>query len=167
MKTIVLYYSRSQKTKTVAKTLASELKTDIVEIKDVVPRLGIFNYVKASVDALRENKTDIYFGNNDNLNLSDYDLIYLGSPTWAGNPAPAIITFIDQVDLRGKDVIPFVTMSSYSTSALKRMDEKLLARGARPIFFFGIQTGGKELIEIQQKTRELIKESDLNIYNNK
>lgn len=167
MKTIVLYYSRSKKTKTVAETLAVELNADIVEIKDVTPRLGILNYAKASIDALRENKTDIYFKNNEDLNLSEYDLIYLGSPTWAGNPAPAIITFIDQMELQGKDIIPFVTMTSYSTSALKRMDEKLLARGARPIFFFGIQTGGKNLIEIQQKTQDLIKESDLNIYSNK
>lgn len=167
MKTIVLYYSRSQKTKTVAKTLASELNIDIVEIKDYKSRKGVLNYVKASVDALRENKTDIYFENNKNLNLSEYDLIYLGSPTWAGNPVPAIITFIDQMDLQDKDVIPFITMTSYSTSALKRMEEKLLARGARPIFFFGIQTGGKKLVEIQEKTRDLIKESDLYIYNNK
>lgn len=167
MKTIVLYYSRSQKTKAVAETLASELKIDIVEIKDYKSREGVLNYAKASIDALRENKTNIYFEDIEELDLSIYDLIYLGSPTWAGNPAPAIITFIDQMDLRGKDVIPFITMTSYSTSALKRMEEKLLARGARPVFFFGIQTGGKKLDEIQEKTRELIKESDLNIYSNK
>ena len=66
MKTIVLYYSRSRKTATVAETLAEELSADIQEIKDVKERSGFLNYLGASVDAFRENKTRI---NLENLNL--------------------------------------------------------------------------------------------------
>lgn len=162
MKTIVLYYSRSRKTAKVAETLAEELSADIQEIKDVKERSGFLNYLGASVDAFRESKTKI---SPDNLNLDDYGIIYIGSPTWAGKPSPAIITFIDQADLKGKDVILFATMGSQGAkNVIKRMQEKVEARGARMVNSFGIKTGGKELIEIKEETWKKIEELDLKIY---
>jgi flavodoxin len=162
MKTIVLYYSRSRKTAVVAETLAEELSADIIEIKDVKNRSGVLNYVNASMDAIRESKTQI---TPENIDLEKYGLIYIGSPTWAGKPAPAIITLIDQCDLRGKDVILFSTMGSQGgNGVIKRMKEKVEARGARTVNFLMIKTGNKELIEIKEDTRKKIRELDLKIF---
>ncbi len=72
----------------VANTLAEEVNADIVEIMDLNDRKGPLNYIKASVDAFRENKTAI---KPESVDLTDYDLVYLGSPTWASKPAPAMI----------------------------------------------------------------------------
>ncbi|PKL67741.1 MAG: flavodoxin [Methanobacteriales archaeon HGW-Methanobacteriales-1] len=164
MKTIVLYYSRSRKTAAVAETLAEELSADLQEIKDVKERSGILNYLGASVDAFRESKTKI---TPENLNLDNYGIIYLGSPTWAGKPSPAIITFVDKADLKGKDVILFATMGNQGAkSVIKRMQEKIEARGARMVNSFSIKTSGKELIEIKEETWKKIEELDLKIYGN-
>jgi flavodoxin len=164
MKTIVLYYSRSRKTATVAETLAEELSADLQEIKDVKERSGILNYLGASVDAFRESKTKI---TPENLNLDDYGIIYLGSPTWAGKPSPAIITFVDKADLKGKDIILFATMGNQGAkSVINRMQEKIEARGARMVNSFSIKTSGKELIEIKEETWKKIEELDLKIYGN-
>ena len=57
MKTIILFYSRSRKTALVARTLAEEINADTVEIVDLTERNGPLNYLKASVDAFREQKT--------------------------------------------------------------------------------------------------------------
>lgn len=162
MKTIVLYYSRSRKTATVAETLANELSADIQEIKDIKERSGFLNYFNASVDAVRENKTRI---TPENLDLDNYGLIYLGSPTWAGKPAPAIITLIDQCDFKGKDVILFATMGNQGgKGVIKRMKEKIEARGARTVNSFVLKTSNQELIEIKENTRKKIEELDLKIY---
>ena len=59
MKTIILYYSRTGKTAEAAKTLTKELEADIIEIKDLKSRNSALNYINASVDAFRENKTKI------------------------------------------------------------------------------------------------------------
>jgi len=164
MKTIVLYYSRSRKTATVAETLAEELSADLQEIKDVKERSGILNYLGASVDAFRESKTKI---TPENLNLDDYGIIYLGSPTWAGKPSPAIITFVDKANLKGKDIILFATMGNQGAkSVISRMKEKIEARGARMVNSFSIKTSGKELIEIKEETWKKIEELDLKIYGN-
>lgn len=162
MKTVVLYYSRSRKTASVAETIAQELSADIVEIKDLKDRSSFFNYLNASIDALRENKTRI---SPENIDLSEYGLIYIGSPTWAGKPAPAILSLIDNCDFQGKDVILFTTMGSQGGSTvIKRMQEKIKARGSRMVNFLIIKTGGKEINEIKEDTRKKIEELDLKIY---
>lgn len=162
MKTIILYYSRTRKTAIVAKTLAEEVGADLVEIMDVKERLGIFNYLTASVDALRENKTKI---NPRHVDLANYGLIYIGSPTWAGKPAPAIITLIDQCQLQGKDVILFATMGSRGgRTAIDRMREKVEARGGRMVNNFLLKTGGKDLQEIEMDTKKIVEEMDLKLY---
>ena len=162
MKTMILFYSRTRKTSLVAKTLAQEVNADYIEITDLNNRAGAMNYIKASVDAFRENKTLI---KPESVDLSDYDLIYLGSPTWAGKPAPAMITLIDQCNFQGKDLILFATMgSSGGRKVIERMREKIEPRGGRMIKSFQIKTGNKKTEELIEVVKEIVKEEDLSIY---
>lgn len=89
MKTLIIYYSNSGKTHLVAKTLAVNLNVDMVRINDLKNRDGFKNRLLSSINALRETKTDIVPAK---LNLNEYDIIYFGTPIWAGNPTPAILT---------------------------------------------------------------------------
>lgn len=162
MKTIILFYSRTRKTALVTKTLAEEVNADYVEITDLNDRNGPVNYLKASVDAFRENKTIIKPAAVD---LSDYDLVYLGSPTWAGKPAPAIITLIDSCNFQGKDIILFATMrNSGGQKVIERMREKVEPRGGRMIKSFQIKTGSRKMEELVNDVKEMVKEEDLPIY---
>lgn len=165
MKTCVIYYSRTGNTAMVAKTLAEELNADLIEIKDLKDREGFLSSFKSSIDALRESKTPI---SPERVELSEYDLIYIGTPTWAGKPAPAVITFIDRADFMGKDVIPFTTMSRQGgEGVIERISEKIRARGGRIVNFFMQKTGGKELIQVREDTLKLMAEKDLKIYSSR
>ncbi len=42
-------------------------------------------------------------------NLEDYDVIFLGFPNWWGDMPMAMYSFLDETDLTGKTVVPFVT----------------------------------------------------------
>lgn len=42
-------------------------------------------------------------------NLDSYDVIFLGFPNWWGDMPMAMYSFLDQVDLSGKTIVPFVT----------------------------------------------------------
>ncbi|WP_048190885.1 flavodoxin [Methanobacterium sp. SMA-27] len=162
MKTVILYYSRTRKTAHVAKTLADEIQADITEVMDLKDRMGVVNYLGSSIDALRENKTII---KPDTFDLSEYGLVYIGTPTWAAKPAPAIITMIDKCNLKGKDIILFSTMgSSGGSKAIERMREKVEARGGRLVNSFSIKTGGKEIEDINNETKKISEEMDLKIY---
>lgn len=162
MKTVILYYSRTRKTAHVAKTLAEEIQADATEVTDLTDRMGVINYLASSLDALRENKTEI---KPDTFDLSDYGLVYIGTPTWASRPTPAIVTMIDKCDLKGKDVILFTTMkSSGGSKTIERMREKVEARGGRMVNSFTVKTGGMEIEDINKETKKILEEMDLKIY---
>lgn len=162
MKRIIVYYSQGGKTDLVAKTLAKKLNADMVRIHDLKNREGFKNRFIASINALREQKTDIVPAKVD---LSPYDTIYFGTPTWAGNPAPAILTIIDRCDLKAKDVILFATMdANRGESNLNRLEEKVRIRGARVIESFTIATKDKSPEKLVHDTEVIIEMKDLKMY---
>ncbi len=162
MKSIVLYYSKTRKTAVAAKELAEEISADIVEIEDMRDRSGVLSNISSSIEALREIKTPI---KPNNLDLSKYGLIYIGTPVWAGKPSPAMVTAIDKYNFQGKDVILFATVGgSGGNSTIKRMEEKIEARGGRVITSFLIKTSGRKMHEIREEIRSTVEEMDLKIY---
>lgn len=162
MKTLIIYFSLTGATKIVAKTLANQLNADIMEIKDLKQRNGFKNKITSSIDAVKENKTKII---PEKIDVSGYDLIYIGTPVWASNPAPAIITLIDNCNLLNKDTILFATMSKKGgNSTIERMSEKVKARGARVIETFILKTKDKTSNQIANHTETIIDMLDLNIY---
>jgi flavodoxin len=163
MKTIIIYFSESGNTRIVAKTLSENLNTDLIEIKDLKSRDGFIGKVFSSVDAFRETKTEI---SPSKIDLEEYGLIYFGTPTWAGNASPAIITLIDKCDLRGKDIVLFATMNgSGGRAAIERMEEKVQSRGARVVESFTIKTKNKTFAKIKEDSKNIAKLLDLSLYN--
>ena len=162
MKRIIVYYSHRGTTDLVAKTLAKNLRADLVRIHDLKNREGFKNRLFASINAFRETKTDIIPAKVD---LRNYDTIYFGTPTWAGNPTPAILTIIDRCDLRAKDVILFATMdANRGESNVERLEEKVKLRGARVIESFTIATKDKSPEKLVNDTEAIIEMKDLKMY---
>lgn len=162
MATLIIYYSQGGTTELVAKTLAKNLRASIVRIHDLKNREGIKNKLFATINAFRENKTDIVPAKVD---ISQYDTIIFGTPTWAGNPTPAILTIIDRCNLTGKDVILFATMdSNRGDSNIERLEEKVKMRGARVIESFTIATKNKSPEKLVTDTEAIIEIKDLKMY---
>ena len=111
-KTLVAYFSASGVTAEAAKKLAKAAGADLYEIKPAVPytdkdldwrneqsRSSVEMRSKASRPALADNNADI----------SQYDTIYLGFPSW-WYVAPTIInSFLESYDFSGKTIILFAT----------------------------------------------------------
>ena len=162
MATIIIYYSQGGTTDLVAKTLALNLHADLVRIHDLKNREGFKNRLLSSINAFREVKTDIIPAKVD---LRGYDTVYFGTPTWAGNPTPAILTIIDRCDLRAKDVVLFATMdSNRGESNVERLEEKVKLRGARVIESFTIATKDKSPEKLVNTTEAIIDMKDLKMY---
>ncbi|WP_432645721.1 flavodoxin family protein [Methanobrevibacter sp.] len=162
MATLIIYYSLSGKTELVANTLAKKLNAHILRIKDLKSRKGFKNKFLASISAFRESKTDIAPAKVD---LTDYDTIIFGTPTWSGNPTPAILTIIDRCNLTGKDVILFATMdSSHGETNIERLEEKVKMRGARVIESFTIATKDKPSEILIRDTETIVEIKDLKMY---
>ncbi|MBQ9473225.1 MAG: hypothetical protein IJU81_02300 [Bacteroidales bacterium] len=110
-KVLVLYYSQTGVTKSVATEIATRLGADIEEIVSVEPYDGDFQATiercmqereKGVVPAVEPLKAD----------LAAYDVVFLGYPVWFGTYAPPVAAFLGDADLSGKKVVPFCTFGS-------------------------------------------------------
>lgn len=50
-----------------------------------------------------------------NIDMNEYDTIFIGYPVWATSAPRAVIAFLQEYDLSGKKVIPFCTHDGYGS----------------------------------------------------
>lgn len=108
---LVVYYSQTSHTKAVAEEIAKRLSADIEEIIAVQPYDGDF---QATVERGKQEREEGILPDIQPLtkDITQYDVIFIGFPVWFGTYAPPVATFLDQVDLRGKKIVPFCTFGS-------------------------------------------------------
>jgi flavodoxin len=126
MKTLVVYYSRTGKTRFVAEKVASELNADIEEVVDLKNRSGRFGFLKAGYDATRGNETEI---GEMQKSLSDFELIVVGTPVWNSRPASAISTYLKRNDFAGKKVAVFCTNEGMGDEKAVERTKALMSNG--------------------------------------
>lgn len=110
-KILVAYYSQTSNTRMVATELSTRLNADLMEIVPVELYEGDF---QATIE---RGKKELDEGIHPEIqpltaDVAKYDIIFLGYPIWFGTYAPPIMTFLDQVDLTGKKIVPFCTFGS-------------------------------------------------------
>ena len=123
-KVLVLYYSQTSNTKTVAQEIATRLNADIEEITLEEPYDTAF---QATIDRCKADREKGILPEIKPLksNVADYDWIFIGYPIWFGTYAPPIASLLEKVDLSDKWVVPFCTFGSGGLeSSAKDLAEK-------------------------------------------
>jgi flavodoxin len=126
MKTLVIYYSRTGKTKFVAEKVAAKLKAEIEEVVDLKSRSGRFGFLKAGYDATRGNETEI---EETKKSASDFEIIVIGTPVWNSRPASAISTYLKRNDFAGKKVAVFCTNEGMGEEKAVDRTKALISNG--------------------------------------
>jgi len=104
--TLVIFYSRSGYTKLIGNAIEIACHADVEHIKNGTRR-GLIGYLRSGYEAMNKKMPDI---KPVEKNLSQYRLIVVGTPVWAGNIASPVRTFITQYRDQLKDVAFFCTM---------------------------------------------------------
>ena len=111
-KILIVYLSRTNNTKAIAEIIHENVGGTLVaiELKDPYPE----NY-KATVDQVaRENETGFLPPLKTKIdNIQEYDVVFVGFPTWGMQLPPPMKSFLSQHDLRGKTIVPFNTNAGY------------------------------------------------------
>ena len=91
MKALVVFYSRSGITKKVSEEICGSLECDMEEILEPNSRKGFFGYIGSCYQAARKKLPEIKEPERD---LSDYEIVIIGSPTWVGTMASPVRTYL-------------------------------------------------------------------------
>ena len=143
---LTVYYSWSNgNTERIAKMLQKEISGDIVRIDTITPYEGSYD------DVVNQGQEEVQRGYEPEIkplgvNISDYDVIAVGTPTWWYTMAPAVLTFLHTESFADKTVIPFMTNAGWPGNVIK--DMKTACKGADIKYEMEIQfdsTGGSRL----------------------
>lgn len=146
-KMLIVYYSVSNgNTKMIAERLQKATGADIARIETVTPYTGSYD---AIVD---QGQREVNRGYQPEIrplsvNLADHDMVAVGTPTWWYTMAPAVLTFLNSCDWRGKTVVPFQTHGGWPGHVMK--DIKAACKGAAFCHELAVQfdsTGGSKLV---------------------
>ncbi len=114
-KSLVIYYSRSGNTKQIADYIGEKTGSDVIRLETVKTYPSDYDEMLDYAQEEQRNgeRPEI---KNKNINTKDYDTIFLGYPIWWGDIATPVYTFLDEYNLSGKKIAPFVTSGSSGLS---------------------------------------------------
>lgn len=123
-KVTVLYFSATGTTKTAAKRIGKKTKGTVIEIKAADPYTDAdLNYGNdnsrvtkehESASSPAESSVRPKISNIKSIKkaVKNSDVVYIGYPIWWGEAPHIVYTLVENVNLRGKTVIPFCTSIS-------------------------------------------------------
>ena len=113
---LIVYLSRTNNTQAVAEIIHSQVGGMLVELELKTPYPEDYKAIVEQVD--RENEAG-YLPPLKTIidNIGQYDIVFLGFPTWDMQMPPPMKSFLNLYDLSGKTVVPFNTNAGYGVGS--------------------------------------------------
>jgi len=128
MPVCIVYHSETGTTRTVAERLATAVRGDLIEVKDLAGYSKVGMYLMGAPRAMRGKKADI---EPAVIDVSGYDAVVVGTPVWAGSPTPAVNAAVAALaGIEGKPAVVFCTSGGAPGKTLETMQAMLAGRGA-------------------------------------
>lgn len=111
---IVVYFSRTNNTENVANYIVDVTNSSSYEILAKIPYTDddIKYYTDCRADREQNDPNARPEIGSEVIDLTGYDIIYLGYPIWHGQAPKIMYTFVESYDLSGKTIVPFCTSAS-------------------------------------------------------
>ena len=100
MKTLCLYYTRTNTTKAAMEHLAKLLDADVAEYTDGKDRSGVMGYISACIASMKKTFPKVTI--KGDVQLEAYDRVIIGMPVWVEGPSVMGKALIEQY----KDSLP-------------------------------------------------------------
>ena len=123
-KILVIYFSETGNTQKLAKLISDKVGGDFIRIE--TEKVYPTDYNELVDDAKKEKENDDRPKLKTlNINLDDYDTIFIGYPIWWYQMPMAMYTLFDNYDFEGKTIIPFNTHEGSGSSGTYEDIQKL------------------------------------------
>jgi flavodoxin len=111
-KTLIVYLSRTNNTKAIAEMIHQRVGGKLVALELETPYPADYHTTVRQV--VHENEIGYLPPLKTKIeSMEQYDVLFLGFPTWDMQLPPPIKSFLHQYDLKGRTVIPFNTNGGY------------------------------------------------------
>jgi hypothetical protein len=155
----VVYYSRSGHSEAAAREIARTVNAPIARIDADYPR-SFSGQGKAVSDAKSQALPRITV---EPIDLAPVRRVFLVSPTWLFRPATPLWAYVEQAELRGKEVVLVTTGNSrFEQAEIDAFGKRVEARGGRLIRHIFLRRGRifwqKSREELLQEVRAEIEE---------
>ena len=141
-------------TEIAAEIISSIIEADIFEIvADKKYPIKYDNCIEIAKKELRENSRPKL---KDNIDIKEYDIIFVGYPNWWGTMPMPVWTFLEEKDFTNKKVLPFCTHEG-SGLGKSESDIKKLTGGAEVLK--GLAINGSEVNNSEKQIKKWLEDS--------
>ena len=153
-KILIAYYSWSGNTKSVAEKIHNTVGGDMFRIETEMQYPSDYHET-AYVVAKKQHEENIKPKLKDNGDVSGYDVIFVGTPAWWYEMAPAVKTFLTENNFEGKTIVPFITHGGGGKYSIAE-DMAKLAKGSKVLKPFVVYGHGDS--NTQNEINDWVKE---------
>jgi flavodoxin len=159
-KLLIVYLSRTNNTKTIAEIIHNNVGGTIValELEKPYPK----NYRETVQQVVKENEIGYLPPLKTRIDsIQNYDVVFVGFPTWGMKLPPPMKSFLHQYDLSGKTIVPFNTNDGYGIGSSFETVKELCPNSKMLEGFTtkgGVDTDGQPLLMKDEKRKEAEKE---------
>jgi DNA-binding transcriptional ArsR family regulator len=135
----VIFYSYSGITRSVAEGIRNACGCDLIEVRTKTPYTSFTAY---TTGVLRSRKMACDPIDPEEIDVSGYDFLIIGTPVWAWKPSPAINAAVRALKgCEGKMAVIFTTCSNQPGEALPILSRALAGRGVRVMAEISLDAG--------------------------
>lgn len=156
MNGLIIYFSRTGRTRKVAKAIQEATGFDLEEIKEKAGRVGTLGYLKSGMESTRRMLPQIIPLTHD---PSLYDIVIIGTPIWASNMSSPIRAFITEYKNKINKIAIFCTGDGVDPEKVFISISELLRK--EPMATFGLvgperedESASKKIQEFAAKLRD-------------
>ena len=134
----IVYLSRTNNTKVLAEMIHAVVGGDLIALETLNPYPSDYKQMVDQVAS--ENNRNYLPPIKTKIDLSQYDKIYLGFPTWGMQLPPPMKSFLNNYDWKGKVIVPFNSNAGYGLGSCLE-DIRTYAKGATILEAFSTKGG--------------------------
>jgi len=159
-KILIVYLSRTNNTKTIAEIIHKNVGGKLValELEKPYPE----DYRATVQQVVQENETGYLPPLKTKIDsIQNYNVVFVGFPTWGMKLPPPMKSFLKQYDLSGKTVVPFNTNDGYGIGSSFDTVKELCPDSNMPDGFTikgGVESDGQPRLSKDENKKEAEKE---------
>lgn len=108
MKVLVVHYSRTGRTRTLAHRISEATQATVEEIVPLAGRRGVAGYVRSALEARFSRRAAIAAPAHD---PDRFDVVVIGTPVWAGSLSSPVRTYLEEHALISRSTRPYCAAS--------------------------------------------------------